>query len=326
MNYSNSLLERMHNTMNQHPLAQHKKALVIGVNYNSSDAVIEFISSLQSIQHHPGVDISLILVDNSDREESSSLSERIAAIDSTVVYLKAATNLGYFGGARYGLEYSQVHGGNDYDWYVISNVDVVFHEKDFFQQLNAMDDNAHLGIVAPAIWSKRFYDDRNPHLVTRLPFYKIQFYTWLYKRFILQFCYQKLSVLKRGSLYLVKKILESFPHIAFLNQPKRKSMQSIYSPQGACIIFTRAYFMKGGSLNHPAFLYAEELFVAETAKQLGLSVIYNPQLNVLHKESISTREIDPRLRAKYVSESMEAIASLYYTIDRKQALAIEERE
>jgi len=62
----------------------------------------------------------------------------------------------------------------------------------------------------------------------------------------------------------------------------------IYAPHGSFIIFSREYFERGGSLKPGAFLYAEELFVAETCRRLGLKAVYWPVIQVAHDEHVST--------------------------------------
>src|SRR5690606_9680493 len=41
----------------------------------------------------------------------------------------------------------------------------------------------------------------------------------------------------------------------------------IYAPHGSCIALSRQYFERGGTLSYGAFLFCEELHVAETARK-----------------------------------------------------------
>jgi len=71
-------------------------------------------------------------------------------------------------------------------------------------------------------------------------------------------------------------------------QPAARS-EVVYAPHGAFMIFAREYFERGGTLDVGAFLFAEEGFVAETCRKLGLDVLYDPTIEVLHDEHVSTR-------------------------------------
>ncbi len=66
----------------------------------------------------------------------------------------------------------------------------------------------------------------------------------------------------------------------------------IYAPHGACVIFSKQYFLNGGYIDTGFSFYGEELSVAEIAREKGLSVRYYPQLQVEHHEHASTNELD----------------------------------
>jgi GT2 family glycosyltransferase len=81
------------------------------------------------------------------------------------------------------------------------------------------------------------------------------------------------------SIALVKDFLKNI-----LPSRRAKSLCQIYAPHGAFIIFSRQYFLRGGSFKHPSFLYGEEITVAENCKKFGFQVLYDPGFRVLHFE------------------------------------------
>src|SRR5262249_2176510 len=86
----------------------------------------------------------------------------------------------------------------------------------------------------------------------------------------------------------------------------------IYAPHGSFIAFRRTYFERGGSLNHPVFLFGEEIFVAETARRLGLTISYDRRLEVIHREHKSTGYFpSPRISA-YSSQAATYCADQYF--------------
>ena len=88
--------------------------------------------------------------------------------------------------------------------------------------------------------------------------------------------------------------------------------QAIYAPHGACMVFSRLYFDAGGSLDYPCFLYGEEFYVAETARQLGLAIRVDPSLRITHHEHSTTGLLAPASMAHHVHNSLGFVLSQYY--------------
>ena len=65
------------------------------------------------------------------------------------------------------------------------------------------------------------------------------------------------------------------------------------------MIFYRTYFEKGGTLDHGAFLFGEEVFVAESARKFGMEIVYDKRLRVIHSEHVTTRSSKDRMKYKY---------------------------
>ena len=92
----------------------------------------------------------------------------------------------------------------------------------------------------------------------------------------------------------------------------RKS-STIYAPHGSCVIFGRCFFEKGGTLDFPAFLFAEEMFVAEQIRLMGGQVLYAPNMVVVHNEHVSTGPLPYTLLASYQQQSYEYLWSQFFS-------------
>src|SRR2546427_119628 len=97
---------------------------------------------------------------------------------------------------------------------------------------------------------------------------------------------------------------------------KPASMQNgrrefIYAPHGALFIFSRRYFEAGGYLDGNLFLYGEEISVAEICRSLGLPVIYEPSLRVLHNEHQSTGRVISRFSFECQKNALRYVSSRY---------------
>jgi GT2 family glycosyltransferase len=101
--------------------------------------------------------------------------------------------------------------------------------------------------------------------------------------------------------------------------------QPIYAAHGAFMIFSRHYFESGGFLDSNLFLYGEEISVGEICAALGLSVVFNPRLVVLHNEHLSTGSRLTRSSYENLKYAIRYIASTYWGAkngDREEMTAL----
>src|SRR5882762_158509 len=96
------------------------RALVIGINYQTDEHAVTFARSLA---RYSPEDVSVILVDNSERGNPDGFPRQIRAASPQIRYLEAPRNLGYFGGANYGLK-QYLAGSELPDWVIVCNVDI----------------------------------------------------------------------------------------------------------------------------------------------------------------------------------------------------------
>ena len=131
--------------------------------------------------------MTVILVDNTERESSSEFFKQVLDLHPYVRCLKTPTNLGYFGGANFGL--TKYLKDTDYpDWVIVSNVDIEFNDKSFFRYLYDKYPNADdIGVIAPSIWTDFYRTDRNPHMLARLTPSQIRYYRTIYRFYPLTF-------------------------------------------------------------------------------------------------------------------------------------------
>ena len=287
-------------------------ALVIGVNYRTDAHAFRFARSLA---RYAADDISVIVVDNSERDDADGFARHIRDANSNVQCVRAPRNLGYFGGADYGLR-RHLETAALPNWVVVCNVDIEFQDSEFFQKLRRLGAIHGLGVVAPCIRSVRWQWDLNPKIVTRPSKKRMAFYKVVLGNYYLQNAYELLSMVKSGLKLAARRL-------PFLSRQKddgtaSDDVVSIYAPHGSCMAFSRRYFDAGGNLEYPAFLFGEEIFVAESAKRLGLLVAHCPELWVLDLEHASTGILRSRKIAKHVKEATNYLVKAYFTRMRER--------
>jgi GT2 family glycosyltransferase len=279
----------------------HADILVIGVIYNTYPETLRYLDSLLPSANG---NLSLILVDNSDKLQPSDFIETIKGY-SFLHYLKTNKNLGYFGGAREGLKYYLREHATYPQWILVTNVDIVFTPQ-FFQRLTELNNNQNLGVVAPSILSKKWNTDYNPKIPVRYSKGKLQFYKFLYSNFLIHNLFLIAAYAKKWCLgmWRVQKDLNENPfHMG----------RKIYAPHGSCLVFKDIYFTRGGTLNLPNFLFGEEILVAETALQSGLDVEYHPEMIIYDYEHASVGFwVSPKINMFY-RDSVISILERYYS-------------
>ena len=215
------------------------------------------------------------------------------ATDKVNVEIYVATNTkdnnpGYFGAIKRLMTDVDI---KDYDYAIISNVDLTI-EEDFFLKLTNYDCAENIGWIAPGIWSQAEDRDRNPKILNRYSLKKLQILKTFYRFPILDTLYTK--------TFYRKKKYES--HAA----------GEIYAGHGSFIILTRRYFELCGKIDYPVFLFCEEIYLAEQCRKAELKVQYVPQIRVCDTEHASTGQMSHSLYCRCNYEAMQYIIKTFY--------------
>lgn len=263
------------------------RVAIVCVNYGSNSLSIKYLESLKKAYSRVEgrVELQLLLVDNTS---PSAEQEKFLKAVSTFPFadaIRAEDNLGYFGAVRFGLRRLGVGQGREIDWLIVSNVDVEV-ASDFFESLLSKD--ASVGVIAPAIISKRTGQDRNPKMKSPLKLRKAKLQKIIFSTYWMQNFYLQFALLKS---FLIRPLQSSC------------SVKNIYAPHGSFVIFSRAFLEKGGHFEFPCFLFGEELFIGQQARKLGLSVAYEPDLRVVDFDHASTGQWRNRRICRYAGES-----------------------
>lgn len=285
---------------------KHTICLIV-INYNSDNEVLKLINNVEANKMTSNLDI--LIVDNSDVTNEKNLLNDIIKENKKINYLKSKKNIGYFGGARLGLNYYREKKGNDPDFLIISNADITFKDNTIIKKLNNYNYDNDIGVIAPSIISARLKRDKNPKIVRRpknyiMHFYKLFFRSQLFQNFYILIHIIKSKVLVFFQEFVLNKKIESNKRLF--------SLKNIYAPHGSIIIFTKNYFNKGGTLDYPCFLFNEEVFIAETIRSINLRVVYDNEIKIFDDEHITTGLFRSKKIAKYVAHSSMYIANKYF--------------
>lgn len=273
--------------------------LLICVKYGSGAETTRYVESLRKL--HGQQNLNVLVVDNTVDAASPA-----PPAESNLTFVRSEKNLGYFGAARSGLSiYLREHPLPD--WVIVSNVDLVIADSQFLDKLAALRARPRLGMVAPSIRSALTGRDQNPFMRTRPSAARMQAYKWMYRNWLVLNAYELGSILFHKVRSAIRRPRASTSLREDLGGP-------IYAPHGAFLIFSRKYFRAGGNLDFPCFLFGEEVYLAETVRKLGLDVVYEPSLAVIHQEHKSTRLVKSRQLARAVASSAAYCADTYFPL------------
>lgn len=215
-------------------------------------------------------------------------ASNIVDVDVFVSNNTKEDNPGYFGAIKRLMQQVDV---NNYDYSIISNVDLML-EENFFQKLADYNCSEDTGWIAPQIWSNLEERDRNPKVLNRYSLKKLQ---------ILRTFYQF-------------PILDTLYTSTFYKKKKYESHQAgqIYAGHGSFIILTRRFFELCGKIDYPVFLFCEEIYLAELCRKAGLKVSYEPSLIVKDTEHASTGKMNHSFYCRCNYEAMLYIINTFY--------------
>src|SRR5260370_11054572 len=209
------------------------KAVVITVNYKSTDSVLAFLASLERSKAFSEVEV--VIVNNSPGEEHLSGMRPTIAIYINAELIESPTNRGYFGAARFALDHYLGLGNALPDWVIVCNHDIQVEDREFLSKFFCQDPET-VGVIAPRIQTLPGRVDQTPFMRRRPGPLR-----WAQLRFIS-------SNYPAAALWdwLWRRKAE---FRSWLAAPRRSSLpdgaakrESIYAAHGSFFIFSRSYF------------------------------------------------------------------------------------
>lgn len=278
--------------------------LVVAVNYGSYDESLAFLSSLRTIIKSG--QLQCVLVDNSPEECASRNREKITLICEECFYIKPDKNLGYFGGALFGIEFYKNQHAADPSWIIVSNVDVLWRCDEVLAQLEAVKLKfPNVGCVAPNIVDAGGRG-KNPYLAKRPSKTWMLWSLLIYSNVVFANAWVTLSLIKHKLLALfTEKSLEV------------KAFTEIYAAHGSVVIFDAQFALLHPDMFTKTFLYAEENIVAEYAVAHKKQIIYEPQINIFHQGAVSTGRWKSARITRYMFVATKTVWKCFYKASSK---------
>jgi len=271
---------------------------LICVNYRKPAETQRFVSTAREQTLNSTLEV--VVVDNSPYPGEGGAADLLPE-DSRTKTISSAKNLGYFGAAALALQdHLQSHPMPD--WVIVSNPDVYFREHDVLKRLCDSHRGHEPAVIAPSIRTLDSFVDQNPYMRVRPSRFHMHLTSWVFSTYPVDVVYQGLSWVKHRLLDGVTKAPAAGP----------SSAGEIYAPHGSFIALHRSYFEHGGTLDYGAFLFGEEIFVAETARRLGLTVLYEPSIVIEHTERSTASGLWNRDTSRFRRQASRYLARNFF--------------
>lgn len=263
------------------------KCLNVIVLYDNAKEVRKYIKETNDISC--GM-VDIVLVVNKDTENESD--RILMEFQDCIRIINYNENVGYLNALLKTIKNGAL---SCYDYYILSNTDITYAQKDFFIILDGSKYKKDVGCIAPSIFSTKIKNYQNPHYKERITKSK-------FERIDKVFHYPILA-----RLYLVLSSLKS-------RNKKLEKQEScyVYSPNGAYMIFTEDFIKKIKGYEYGVKLYSEESCIGELLLRNNMKCYYDSTIEVIHQESTVTGKIDYRERFRAWRDSIEYILREFY--------------
>lgn len=274
------------------------KVDLVAVNYNNSAFTLGMLESLESSFDDLGV---LVIVDNSsNKDDLLSLKEGVFNFSFrglNVEVVESEVNVGYFPGLNLGIERLREINGQQERPLVVCNNDLRFPEGFFKGLVEGRFADSSVHVICPSV---KTVDGvyQNPSMATPPSLFKKFFYSVYYAN------------------YSVGRALLSVWRGLGLGSDTRKEKdeneREIFIGIGAIFVLMPGFFENSHSLEAPTFLYGEEAFLSRQVKKNGGKQLYVPSLEVLHYESVATKNLPGREKYKLTQKAFRLYRDYFF--------------
>ncbi|MDC3343023.1 glycosyltransferase [Pseudomonadales bacterium] len=282
------------------------RAIFVLVNYNADGKVCEFLESLACIALLESTDrIDVLIVDNSEKNLSArtEFCEKTSGYEGlNIEWIFEETNSGYFGPLAKVQKYIE---GNDYQWVIYSNPDLLLDSK-FLANLQRANDLHNGDLVAPSIIDGKSGGDQNPQYRLRPSKFKLRFLRALFSSNLFFNIYQNLGYLKQSLNHSLKELGFTASRAKIT-----EGAASIYAGHGSLFIFKGCETFLALP-KYPCFLFLEELFVAEEVASAGSRIVFVPTVKAYHTNSFSIGTLHKDQIRRYYLASLDYVTRTYF--------------
>lgn len=268
-------------------------ALNAVVCYKNPEEVVEYAKGLSALEKAEVLALSVVV--NDDITDPNELQSRLDELDLLALVTKPKGNAGYLGGMMEAVNAYETKFGNIPTWIIMSNTDISYPDSDFLTKMLAIEHAEDVWCIGPSIFvpSKGAYD--NPVLENRRSRFAVNKTIAVFSLPGLRTVYQMLSNIKTR---ICKK--------------DESDKGYVYEVHGCYFIINSELYNVMKRRPYEAFMYSEEAYIAELVYINGKKTLFNPVLRINHNEHSVTGNLQYKVIARHIKESMAYIKREFY--------------
>jgi GT2 family glycosyltransferase len=257
------------------------------LHYNVAEQTVECIDTIK--EKTSGDYDGIVVVDNCSPDGSGRLLAEKYRDDDTVHVELLPKNLGFAKGNNVG--YTIAREKFESDFICVMNNDVLLTQKDFLDRIVAEYESSHCGVIGPHIslrdghvnfmylelGDRANYEKQLEHMKEMYRYYTSRLYPIR-------------NVINRTIDFFlfglhIKKKPQPYPNMELESQRRHENIVL----HGSCLIFTPVYLERfSDAFNPVTFMFREEELLFIRCREAGITNVYEPSMDVLHLEDVST--------------------------------------
>lgn len=268
------------------------------LNYHSIDELHECLDSIS--KHCDNCNFAAVIVDNgSDNSEVQQL-ETLRSNYENIILLKSETNLGFARGNNLGFRYIKKH--MQCKFVAMINSDTLLVSSDFYVKLCEAYSSYKFAVLGPDILnahSNPMIDEPDCTEKVLKEIRKMCSIRTVMRTPGINFAYLIANKLKNKRIFSTKRISE---------------VKLGCELHGCFLVFSELFTLDG--LCDDTFLYGEEAILAKDCRDNHLTLLYYPEIKIIHNESIATKRNVPNLIKRKLFYLDNYIDSLYVLLKK----------
>lgn len=235
----------------------------------------ECIESIEKNCSYPNYHI--VVVDNCSPNDSYQLLEKKYGNDRKVTLLHNDVNSGFARGNNIGFIYAKEVLNSDF--IVMINNDTIINQKNFIEAIIANFEKTNFAVLGPDIISTQNGMHQNPVREKMLSVNQVE------RLIRIQKIFRILNLLFLDTL--AHKVIDKL-NLSSESKMNYDNMAYDIQLHGSCLIFSPLYISEFDGLDNRTFMYMEEELLYYRCLKANLKTVYDPQIQILHKEDVST--------------------------------------
>lgn len=292
---------------------------VVILHYNDFDMTKNYIENLRTLEW-AGISHKFIIVDNNSPDGSGIILKEYYENDKDVIVMLLNENIGFARGNNKGILFAR----NELkaELIVVSNNDIDVKSINFPKLILEEYEKSNFAVCGPDIYSLSKQMHQNP--MRKEPMNLEQVRNKIRK---INYIVPILEVLDKTKLYdICRKIKNKFSNKNVSNSEYYLKYLENCTLHGAFFVLSKKYMDEyDDGLFEGTFLYMEEDILAYRCKIKKMKMVYNPVIQVIHYDGVSSLKIARNRCRKFIREMKETKKSCVSFIEYIEECTAQEK-